>query len=349
MPTKIRLLGTAALSAAALPALAADPDLLVFDWSGFEDPGFSMPYAAEFGMHPSYAFFGEEEEAFLKLRSGFRADVAQPCPQSVTKWMQAGLIEPWDIAKIPNYEKVAEVYKTNPNFVIDGDVYFIPGHIGSTAIAYNTEQVPAEAVQTLQVFADPAFSGRVSLPDNVDDVFALAFLATGLSDWTKATEDDIATASAWLREVHPNVRTYWNDGAELGQLMATGEVLIAWAWSETPAQLVASGLPIGFEREAAEGSSMFSCGYVNLTNGPGSEDKAHAFMNSYLDASVARFITSEWGYGHGNAEAMAEIGEEKLIEIGLGEIEAPVLYQVPMDIPLRERMIAEFERIKVGF
>lgn len=349
MPTKFRLLSTSALIAAALPAFAADPDLLVFDWSGFEDPGFSMPYAAKFGQHPTYTFYGEEEEAFLKLRSGFRADVAQPCPQSVPKWLEAGLIEPWDVSKIPNYAKVTEVYRTNPNFVIDGAVYFIPGHIGSTAIAYNTEEVAADAVQTLQVFADPAFAGRISLPDNVDDIYALAFLATGLSDWTQATEADIATASAWLREVHPNVRTYWNDGAELGQLMATGEVLIAWAWSETPAQLVASGLPIGFEREAVEGSSMFSCGYVNLTDGPGSEDKAHAFMDSFLEASVAQFITSEWGYGHGNAEAMADIGDEKLTEIGLGPIEAPILYQVPMDIPLRERMIAEFERIKAGF
>ena len=349
MPTKFRLLGSTALIAAALPVFAADPDLLVFDWSGFEDPGFSKPYAEQFGQAPTYAFYGEEEEAFLKLRSGFRADVAQPCPQSVPKWLAAGLIEPWDVSKIPNYEKVAEVFKTNPGFVIDGAVYFIPGHIGSTAIAYNTEEVPADAVNTLQVFADPAFAGRISLPDNVDDIYALAFLATGISDWNKATEADIETASGWLREVAPNVRTFWNDGAELSQLMATGEVLIAWAWSETPAQLVASGLPIGFEREAVEGSSMFSCGYVNLTNGPGSEDKAHAFMNSFLDASVAQFITSEWGYGHGNAEAMAEIGEEKLIEIGLSPIEAPVLYQVPMDIPLRERMIADFERIKAGF
>lgn len=349
MLTRFRLLGTSALIAVGLPGLAADPDLLIFDWSGFEDPGFSLPYAEAFGMHPTYTFFGEEEEAFLKLRSGFRADVAQPCPQSVPKWLEAGLIEPWDVSKIPNYEKVFEIYRTNPNFVIDGAVYFIPGHIGSTAIAYNTEQVPSEVVQTLQVFADPTYAGRVSLPDNVDDVYALAFLATGVTDWTLATQADIDTASAWLREVHPNVRTYWNDGAELGQLMATGEVLIAWAWSETPAQLVASGLPIGFERETVEGSSMFSCGYVNLTNGPGSEDKAHAFMDSYLEASVAQFITSEWGYGHGNAEAMADIGVERLDEIGLGDIDVPVLYQVPMDIPLRERMIAEFERIKAGF
>ncbi|PWR01938.1 polyamine ABC transporter substrate-binding protein [Meridianimarinicoccus roseus] len=349
MQTKFRLLGTSALIAAALPSFAADPELLVFDWSGFEEDGFSMPYAEIYGEHPTYTFFGEEEEAFQKLRSGFRADVAQPCPQSVQKWREAGLIEPWDVSKIPNYEKVAEVYKTNPSFVIDGAVYFIPGHIGSTAIAYNTEEVPQDAVQTLQVFADPTWAGRISLPDNVDDIYALAFLATGISDWTTATEADIDTASNWLREVHPNVRTYWNDGAELGQLMGTGEVLISWAWSETPAQLVAADLPIGFEREPREGSSMFACGYVNLADGPGSEDKAHAFMNSFLDASVTEYITSEWGYGHGNAEAMAQIGSETLEEIGLSDIDAPVLYQVPMEIPLREKMITDFERIKAGF
>ncbi len=340
--------GFALATLLAAPAVAQDPELLILDWSGFEEEPFYPGYVEKHGEAPTFTFFGDEEEAFQKLRSGFRADISHPCPHSVRKWRDAGLIEPWDVSRIPSYEGVGEEYRSPPLVDADG-VWFIPADLGKTAIAYNTEEVPADDVSTLQVFADPKYAGRISLPDNVDDVYALAYLATGTADWTQATDEAFRAASDWLRQVHPNVRTYWTDGAELGQLMATGEVLVAWSWNETPVSLAASGQPIAFQREAAEGSSSWGCGYVNLVDGPGSEEKAHDFVEAFLSPEVTEFIVTEWGYGHGNERAMEAIDAATLEEVGLGPVEAPVLRQLPMDDALRERMIEEFELIKAGF
>lgn len=344
-----KFLGTAALALTTSTAFAADAELLVFDWSGYEEDGFFIKYAEKHGQGPSYAFFGEEEEAFQKLRSGFRADVAHPCSQSVDKWFQAGLIEPWDLSKIPTYATLADIYKNDPTFVRDGKVYFIPADLGMTGIAYLVDDVPAEDVASLQVFLDPKYAGRTSLPDNVDDAYALAYLATGTPDWTKATEEDFKKASDWMRQAHANARAYWADGAELAQLMATGEVQISWAWNETPVQMQGDDYNVGFQREAAEGSSSWFCGYVNLVDGPGSEDKAHDFIESFLSTETADYIVNEWGYGHSNTVAMASFGEETLTEVGLNDISAPQLAQLPMENALREMMIQEFERIKAGF
>ncbi|MEM6729872.1 MAG: extracellular solute-binding protein, partial [Pseudomonadota bacterium] len=318
--TIARYLGGAALTTLATAAFAADPELLVFDWSGFEEEGFYGAYVEKHGIAPSYAFFGEEEEAFQKLRSGFRADVSHPCPHSVQKWRDAGLIEPWDISLIPSYAKVDQDFANNPVFADETGVYFIPADSGRTAIAYNTDEISAETVSTLQVFTDPQFAGRISLPDNVDDSYALAYLATGTSDWTTATQEDFEAASAWLRKAHANNRAYWADGAELAQLMGTGEVLIAWAWNETPVTMAAEGQPIAFEREPVEGSSSWFCGYVNLVDGPGSEAKAHDFVEAFLAPSVTEYIVTEWGYGHANAENMEMISAETLEEVGLGPV-----------------------------
>jgi spermidine/putrescine transport system substrate-binding protein len=46
---------------------------------------------------------------------------------------------------------------------------------------------------------------------------------------------------------------------------------------------------------------------------------------------------------------MTAIGAEALAEAGLGPVDVPVLAQVPMNQALREKMIAEFEKIKAGF
>ena len=343
----MRLAASAVLLAAA-PAVAQDADLLVFDYSGFENPAYHSKYVEKHGDSPQFAFFGDEEEAFQKLRSGFRADVSHVCAGSVTKWQESRIIEPWDVSRIDAFGDL-DTNLTGSEVGGGGDeVYFIPTDFGSTAIAYNTDEVPEEAVQTLDVFQDPQYAGRMSLPDNVDDAYALAYLATGTTDWTDVDDAGFEAATEWLRQVHPNLRTYWTDPAELSQLLATGEVVIAWAWNETLPTMVEQGFPIGFQREPAEGSSLWLCGYVNLIDGEGSEDKAYDYINAMLDPSSTEPLLAE-GFGHSNSAAMAGMGEDALAASGLGTIDAPVLAQLPIPNDLRERHSESFERIKAGF
>ena len=332
-----------------VPAMAADDNLLVFDWSGYEDPEFFQGYIEKHGDSPAYAFFGDDDEAFQKLFSGFKADVSHPCSQMVEKHRDAGLVEPWDTSKIPAFDKLNKAFLASDIYVDDEGVWFIPVDWGATAITYRTDEVPEEDIKTLEVFKDPKYAGRISLPDNTDDVFALAFLATGVSDWTKATTEDLEAAAAWLREVHPNVRAYWQDGAELSQLMSSGEVLISWSWNETPTTMIAEGHPVAFEREPKEGSTTWFCGYVNLKDGPGDEERAYDFINAWLEDRSANYIVEAWGYGHSNAEAMSKIDPALVTSVGLGEISVPELAQVPMDNDLRTAMQEEFEKIKAGF
>ena len=347
--TLVRLFATASVAAiTATAALAEDPDLLVFEYAGFEAPEFHSTYIEKNGMSPRYAFFGDEEEAFQKLRSGFKADVSHVCAGSVTKWSESGILAPWDTSKITAYGDLNRDLMGKKVSAGKADVFFIPSDYGSTAIAYNTDQVPAEDVASLNVFLNPKYSQRMTLPDNVDDAYSLAYLATGVTDWTQATDEQFAAASQWLRDVHPNLRTYWTDPAELAQLMSTGEILVAWAWNETLPTMAETGFPIGFQREAKEGSALWLCGYVKLKDGEGVEDKAYDFINAFLDPSSTQALLDS-GYGSANAAAMSVYSDEELTAVGLGQINAPILAQLPMSGELREKQAAEFEKIKAGF
>ena len=77
------LLGAVSLTALATSAMAQDTDLLVFDYSGFEEPQHHGEYIAKHGDSPAFAFFGDEDEAFQKIRAGFAADVAHICCESI--------------------------------------------------------------------------------------------------------------------------------------------------------------------------------------------------------------------------------------------------------------------------
>ncbi|WP_373946460.1 ABC transporter substrate-binding protein [Paracoccus marcusii] len=345
----MRLLTTTILAAAALPAYAADRELTVFDWAGFEEPSIFQAYVDKHGDSPTYAFYGDDDEAFQKVASGFKADVIHPCSQMVGKYRDAGLIEPWDTSRIPNFEQIEERFLDSEVFRDDQGVWFIPTDWGATAIAYNTETVPAEDVASLNVFTNPKYQGRTSLPDSSDDVWALAYLATGVTDWSEVTDEQFQAAAAWLREAHVNVAAYWADPSEQAQLMASGAVDVAWSWNDGVVYLQADNYPVGFQREPAEGSSTFFCGYVNVKDGPGSEDKAYDFINAWLEPSAAKALLDTIGYGHTSAAAMATIADEPAVAEGLAEIDAPVLAQTPNDPELRQRQLAEFEKIKAGF
>ena len=342
------LLGAVSLGALATMVTAQDTDLLVFDYSGFEEPQHHETYIEMHGDVPNFAFFGDEDEAFQKIRAGFRADVAHICAGSVTKWVESGIIEPWDTSRLTYFDDL-DSDLTGTDVAAGAEAFFIPTDFGSTATAYNPEEVPAEDVATLDVFKNPKYAGRMTIPDNVDDAYALAYLATGVDNWQNVTDTEFEAASNWLREVHPNLRTYWQDPAELAQLMASGEILVSWAWNETYPTMLEEGRPIAFEREAAEGSSLWLCGYVNMADGEGSEDKAYDYLNSFLSpANVMPLLAS--GYGSANVTALNDqVGPEDLEIAGLSPIEAPVLAQLPMSNAARERQAETFELIKAGF
>ncbi len=336
------LAGTACLIG--LPAAA---DLTVFDYAGFEDPAFHTTFSEKHGGSPDFAFFGDEEEAFQKLSSGFKADVTHICAGSVPKFVESGLVEPWDLSRIPNWENL-NTDLVGQDISGDQDVFFVPTDYGSTAIAYNADEVPAEDVASLDVFLNPKYQGRMALPDNVDDAYALGYLATGTTDWTNATDAQFEAATDWLRQAHQNLRTYWVDPGELSQLLASGEVLVSWAWNETLPAMVEEGFPIGFQREPVEGSSLWLCGYVNNVEADGSEDKAYDYLNALLDPAATEALLAG-GWGQSNDAALSALGDEALIEVGLGPVDAPVLAQLPMAGELRQKQAEAFERIKAGF
>ncbi|MDP4034580.1 MAG: extracellular solute-binding protein [Pseudorhodobacter sp.] len=342
------LLASVALAFAA-PVFAADPELIVFDWAGFEDPALIANYVAKHGQMPTYALFGDDDEAFQKVASGFKADVAHPCSQMVSKYRDAGLIEPWDVSRIPNFGEIAPRFLNSSIFKDDTGVWYIPTDYAYTAIGYNTETVPAEDVASLQVFLDPKYAGRISLPDNTDDIWSLALLATGVTDWTNVSEDQFQAAAAWMRKAHANVRAYWADPSELAQLMATGEVQIAWNWNDSIALMREEGFPVGFQRQAKEGASSWFCGYVNFKDSPGNEDKAYDFINAWLDHGSARGLLDGFGYAHSNDVAMAEIPEADLVAADVNPIDGILLAQTPIASSMRDRMLEEFEKIKAGF
>jgi spermidine/putrescine transport system substrate-binding protein len=132
-------------------------------------------------------------------------------------------------------------------------------------------------------------------------------------------------------------------------LMASGEVQVSWSWNDPVAILKSEDFPVGFNRAAAEGAASWYCGFVNVKDSAGNEDKVYDHINSLLAHTSARALLDAIGYSLSNDAAMAEIPVEELQAAYVDPVTTPLFVQSPASTELRDRMIEEFEMIKSGF
>lgn len=336
----------------AAPAFAGGADLSIFDWSGYEDQGFFGAYMAKYGEAPSYTFFGSQEEAFTKLQSGFSADLAHPCSDAVRKWVAADLLVPLDSSRLSNWDKMLPEIKNVDGVVMDGKVWMMPFEWGNTGLVYRTDLIADEKI-SLQLMADPAYAGKVAIPDAASSAYALAALATGNKDhYTNMSDEQFEAASQWLRSVHPNIRFYWSDAGQLDQAIASGEVEMGWAWNQTELNLIWNETPAKMMRDMDKGIATWVCGYVRLKSSTMPEDQMYDMLNALSDAESGKYIIENWGYPHANADAFSISDQELVKTYGFDNpvsfFEGSLFFDA-VNPDLEAKMLKEFERIKAGF
>ena len=346
--------GALALTALLAPGmtLADGAALSVFDWSGYEDEGFFGAYMGKHGAAPSYTFFGSQEEAFTKLQSGFTADLAHPCSDAVRKWVAADLLQPLDTSKLTNWDTLLPEIKEVDGIVIDGEAYMMPFEWGNTGLIYRTDMVTDEEV-SLQLLADPKYQGKIAVGDAASNAYALAALATGnAANYTDMNDEQFQAASDYLRSIHPNVRFYWSDAGQLDQALASGEVVMGWAWNQTELNLIWNDVPAKMMRDVDKGIATWVCGYVHLKSSTTPVEQVYDLLNALSDKESGKYIIESWGYPHANAEAFGISDQELIKTYGFDDVtkffEGSLFFDA-VNPELEAKMLKEFERIKAGF
>lgn len=330
------------------PALAAD--LTVFTWEGYNDPQFYGAYLAEHGADPEFGIFGEEEEAFQKLRAGYKADTAHPCTQSVRRWKDAGLLKPIDTSRIEQWDRIFPSFLKLRGVNMDGDFYLMPWDWGNESIAYRPDLVDIQE-ESYALFLDERYKGRLATFDSVDTMAYLGGLLSGAKNPYDMTEEEMQKAADVFRKIHQNLRFYWTDAGQLAQALASGEIVAGTAWNETPATLRSEGVEVKYMRPK-EGIMTWVCGVCLLKDGPGKEDLAYDFLNAMLDPQTGANLITNYNYGHSNRDSLKLVDAELLDELGFADAESFLEsgnFVDEMPAETREKLIGMFDEIKAGF
>ena len=153
--------------------------LVALEWAGYEQPVFWQQFADK---HPDveveYTFFADDPEAFAKLQSGFKADLVHPNVSWLKLYVDNGLLQPIDTAKLSNWSglipSLAEVGQ------IDGVQYLAPWEWGYDSILVRTDKVK-EMPDSWADLWDPQYAGHVSVFDSAEAAVPISCLPDGLS------------------------------------------------------------------------------------------------------------------------------------------------------------------------
>lgn len=159
-------------------------------------------------------------------------------------------IDPADVIQLPGGQG------TN----VDG---LMPAGSYSFAISYRTENQKPHPTTWAEFFDTAKFPGKRAIYNSPFGMLEVALLADGVP-FDKLYPLDVARAERKLESIRGDL-VFWNSGAELQQIMTSGEADFAFAWNNRIADIQKKGAPV-----AIEWNENLQDGGFNVTpkNGP---------------------------------------------------------------------------------
>lgn len=332
----------------------SDDHPTVFTWEGWDVPELHQSYLAKHGESPNMAIFGDEEEAFAKMRAGFKVDLTQPCTYKVPIWKDAGILEPIDTSRLSTWDDIIPSLKTIPGTYEGNNQYFFPTDWGLTSVLYRADLAPEYVDnESWGLLWDPKYKGRLSMADSLIDGVMVAAIYIGAKDPFNMTDDEMAKTRAALKEQLPLMRYYWTSPADIEQALASGELVATSAWNSSYAALKREGLDVRYT-SPKEGAMTWVCGFCLMSDhDPAKLDRIYDYLDAYASVESGVFALTEYGYGHGNINAFAKVEQDSpglLKELGYSvDVNKTLnagIFQAPMgNEPALQAM---FEEVKAG-
>ncbi|WP_334175201.1 extracellular solute-binding protein [Pseudoxanthobacter sp.] len=304
-------LGASAAAAVAAPfvlrntrANASSGEVNIFGWAGYVTPDMLSAFEKATGIRPKFTPYGTNDELLnqMRINNGGGFDLIWPTVDRVPNYVEFGLVQPIDEAKVKWDRAIASAVSGSARMggVVNGKRYFVPLDWGTEALSFDKKQMP--------LTYGKASYGDLWQPDMTGKVTVRAHSAlVGLGLWLEAEgklphpmrdsfkNEDIMRANydVIIKEAiarRANIVQFWSNENEAQGAFRVNGAVIGQTWDSTGAALAKEGLPIGFiaPREGAlawmEGAAV-PAGAVNI-------EQAYAFLNWMLTPEAGALYTN---------------------------------------------------------
>jgi putrescine transport system substrate-binding protein len=304
-----RLLPLLALLLMAVPAVAQERVLNVYNWSDYIDPDVVARFTRESGIRVRYDVYDSLETLEGRLsagRSGY--DIVVPTSEpTFARLLRAGALRPIDRAAVPNWanlnptlmERVAAIDPGNRH----GAIYLW----GTVGLGIRVDRVRAALgdvpFDNLDILLKPENAARLAscgimVMDSPTDVLPSVLRWLGRDPNSNAA-DDLRAAEQALMGIRRHVRAIIASSSILDAL-ATGEACVALTYSgdviqaATRAREAGRGVEVGYVMPR-EGAQLWFDMMAIPADAPNPE-AAQQFINFLLQPDVMAAITNQVRY-----------------------------------------------------
>ncbi|MCX5579332.1 ABC transporter substrate-binding protein [Kaistia terrae] len=310
-------LGAAALAAGLWVSAASAETLRVLAWEGYADPDWVKDFTKQSGIDVDVVFVGSDDEIWAKIKGseGKDFDVMAVNTAQLQRYIDADLVKPWDLSKIPNQKDVLPRFQDLSKITgmtRDGKVYGIPFCFDSIGLIYDTDKVKP-APTSMSVLWDPQYAGKVLAYDNGEHNFSFTALTLGIENPFQLSTDQFATVKAKLLELKPNVLSFYTTADEALQIYQNNDVALIWA-NYGQQQLKAmqkAGAHVAYIAPT-EGSLSWLDNWA-LTSGAKDPDAAAKWVNFLLDKKIGAELSERTGFGNTAAASSNANDNDKLV------------------------------------
>lgn len=324
--------------------------LIVLDWSGYEQEVFWSDFKAS---HPDvqveHTFFAEDAEAFVKLQTGFVADLVHPNSSWVKLMVDSDLLQPIDTTKLKNWPTIMEPLAKMGQ--VNGKQYLVPWEWGYDSILVRTDKVQ-ELPDSWDDLWDPRYAGHVSIFDSAEGAVVVGALALGYDPYT-LTDQQLEEVKQKLIALKPNLLGYWTDYTEINQQVASGEVWLAGnTWPDAYVAVKAEGVPVSYITPK-EGRVGWVYGYAIPKNSKNPE-LALAYIDAMISQDAMVEMATQYGYGAANAAANAIIAESldpdvvQVMQLNRPDLVAKTVFFEPLTEAQRSSWTKLWDQVKAA-
>lgn len=350
--------------AASVTASAEEKTLHIYNWSDYIAPNTVPDFQKETGIKVVYDVFDSNEVLEGKLMAGSTGfDLVVPSASFLERQLAAGVFQPLDKSKLPNYKNMDPdllkmVAQHDP-----GNKYAIPYLWATTGIGYNVDKVKAvlgkdAPVDSWDLVLKPENleklkSCGVSFLDAPAEIYATVLNYLHLDPNSTKASDYTGAANDLLLKLRPNIR-YFHSSQYINDL-ANGDICVAIGWAgdvmqaSNRAKEAKNGVNVAYSIPK-EGALAFFDVFAIPADAK-NLDEAYQFLNYLMEPKVIAQISNTVYYASGNKAATPLVNEDVRNNPGIyppADVQAK-LFTLKVQDPKIDRVITRsWTKVKTG-
>ncbi len=269
-----------------------------YTWDTYIGETTLADFEAANGIKVQTSYFATNDELFAKLKAGNPGyDVIVPSNEFVTRMRLADMLEPLDMAKLPNFKNIAPEFK-EADYDAPPPRHSVPYTWLVIGIGYRKSRVNGTPDSWKWLFDSDLYKGRIALTSEAADLIRLGAKYLGKSlnnvdaDTAKAVED-------MLIRQKPNIKAFHEDNGQ--DMLLAGDVDLVLETNGDIAQIAVEDPDIGFV--VPKEGSLLNADTLCIPKGAPRPEQAHKFINFLLDAEAGKHIIETILYPTPNAAA----------------------------------------------